>query len=434
MTDPAPTAPAASPQVPPATSDAVPAAAPPPSAAPGGELVLVPPAPVLTIGPAQAKTVVPVEPAVASELAAKADAFAVSLLGLDTRSPEFSAKVGSVTTMGDREIRESSAVSNRMLERPVKAMEGGLFDARSPVARTLVDLRNTVEELDPSGHDLFSPRRLLGVIPFGSRLRAYFDRYRSAQTHLNAIINALYRGQDELRKDNAAIEQEKVNLWAAMGRLQQYALLAEGLDTALEGRIAELEPADPEKANRLREDVLFYVRQKHQDLLTQLAVTVQGYLALDLVRKNNLELIKGVDRATTTTVAALRTAVMVAQALANQKLVLDQITALNTTTGNLIESTSRILRQQTGKIHDQAASSTINVTQLKRAFADIYATMDAIDTFKGRALESMRGTVEALQTEVGKAREYLERANAQPGSDLPLASGNELSLPAGPRG
>src|SRR2546428_13963908 len=65
---------------------------------------------------------------------------------------------------------------------------------------------------------------------------------------------------------------------------------------------------------------------------TQLAVNAQGYLALELVRKNNLELIKGVDRATTTTISALRTAVIVAQALTNQELVLNQITALNTTT------------------------------------------------------------------------------------------------------
>lgn len=426
MTDPLAPLPPAPTALPAATT---PATAPAPAVTPGAELVLVPPAPVAAVAPQQATTVVPVEPAVLAALQVKADAFADSLVGLDARSPEFAAKVGSVTSMGDREIRESSSVSNRMLDRPVKAMEGGLFDGRSPIAKTLVDLRNTVEDLDPAGHDLLSPRRLLGVIPFGSRLRAYFDKYRSSQTHLNAIISALYRGQDELRKDNAAIEQEKVNLWTAIGRLQQYALLAERLDGAVEHKIAEVEPGNPEQARRLREDVLFYIRQKHQDLLTQLAVSVQGYLALDLVRKNNLELIKGVDRATTTTVAALRTAVMVAQALANQKLVLDQVTALNTTTGNLIESTSRLLREQTGKIHDQAASATINVEQLKKAFADVYATMDAIDTFKTTALSSMRTTVDALSTEIGKAESYLARANAQPGIDA--VAGTELSLPAG---
>ena len=175
----------------------------------------------------------------------------------------------------------------------------------------------------------------------GDRLRDYFEKYRSSQHQLDAIIISLYHGQDELQRDNASIEQEKANLWAVMGRLRQYAYLAQHLDEALSARIAAIEPTDPERAKVLKEDMLFSVRQKHQDLLTQLAVSVQGYLALDVIRRNNIELIKGVQRATTTTVSALRTAVIVAQALADQKLVLDQITALNTTTSNLIESTSR---------------------------------------------------------------------------------------------
>ncbi len=427
----------------PSTPDAVQAPDPAPAApatvaAPGTELVLVPPAPVATVGPAQAGTVVPVDPQVAKQLEATADAYVESVVGLDVHSPEFTGKVGSISRMGDREMREAASVSNRMLDRPVKAMGSGLFDSSSPVSRSLIDLRNTVEELDPARQgDLFSPRKLLGMIPLGSKLRDYFDRYRSSQTHLDAIINSLYHGQDELRKDNAAIEQEKVNLWATMGRLQQYAVMAARLDQALEERIGALEASDPERARVLRQDVLFYVRQKHQDLLTQLAVAVQGYLALDLVRKNNIELVKGVDRATTTTVAALRTAIMVAQALANQRLVLDQITALNTTTGNLIESTSSMLRQQTGRIHDQAASATINLNQLKTAFANIYATMEAVDTYKIAALQSMRTTVDALEGEVAKARGYLERAKGSPAIDDSGVAGigtGELALPAGTAG
>ena len=54
------------------------------------------------------------------------------------------------------------------------------------------------------------------------------------------------------------------------------------------------------------------------------------------------------------------TAVIVAQALANQKLVLDQITALNTTTGNLIESTAAMLKKQTRRDPEQASSATVD--------------------------------------------------------------------------
>ncbi|HZP30806.1 MAG TPA: toxic anion resistance protein, partial [Acidimicrobiia bacterium] len=223
------------------------------------------------------------------------------------------------------------------------------------------------------------------------------------------ILNALYEGQDELRKDNAALEQEKAHLWEVMQRLGRCVYVVERLDSALETRIAALEDADVERAKRLRDDVLFYARQKHQDLLTQMAVSVQAYLAIDLVRKNNAELVKGVDRATTTTVSALRTAVIVAQALANQRLVLDQITALNATTSNLIASTAQMLAANTSSINQQASSATIGIDQLRAAFDDIYRTMDSIDTFKQQALGAMQTTVDALTTELTKARTQLDR-------------------------
>src|SRR5207302_6048719 len=171
-------------------------------------------------------------------------------------------------------------------------------------------------------------------------------------------------------------------VWAVKSRLEQYAHMAGVLDEALTRKIAALESKESEKARALKEDALFYVRQKRQDLLTQLAVVVQSYLSLDLIRKNNLELVKGVERATTTTVSALRTAVIAALALTNQKLVLDQITALNTTTGNIVESTSQMLRQQTLEIANQAANSTVSIEKLQAAFNNIYATIDTIDTFK----------------------------------------------------
>ena len=389
-------------------------------------LILAAPTAVAAVGAEQAEELVGIDASGRQKLDSMVDGYVGALVDLDPKSDAFTKKVDAVHTMGDREIRDSSSVSNRMLERPVKAMDSGVFDSKSPVAKSLVDLRNTIDDLDPSKHDLFSPKKLLGLIPFGDRIRDYFLKYESAQTHLDHILQALYHGQDELRQDNAAVEQEKTNLWTVMGKLRQYSYLAGKIDAALESRIAQVDATDQVKAKTLREDVLFYVRQKHQDLLTQLAVSAQGYLALEMIRKNNIELIKGVDRATTTTVSALRTAVMVAQALANQKLVLDQITALNTTTGNLIESTSEMLKEQSGRVHEQASSATVDVDKLRAAFANIYATIDAIDTFKLKALESMRRTVDSLSSEMQKAQTYLERAET---SNKTGSSGGDLVLP-----
>jgi uncharacterized protein YaaN involved in tellurite resistance len=272
----------------------------------------------------------------------------------------------------------------------------------------------------------------LGLIPFGNKIQDYFYQYQSAQTQLNKIVESLYNGQDELRKDNAAIETEKAALWDTMGKLEQYIYLGKQIDTTLANKIAEIEIQSPEKARIIKEEMLFYVRQKVQDLLTQLAVSIQGYLALDMIRKNNLELIKGVDRATTTTISALRTAVMVAQALTNQKLVLDQINALNTTTSNMIAGTAKMLKQQAGDISRQAVNTTVELDKLKTAFADIYQTMDMMADYKIKALSNMQQTVNALSSEIEKSKTYLDKARQEKTTEsmagISIQSDNDVHL------
>jgi uncharacterized protein YaaN involved in tellurite resistance len=381
-------------------------------------LVLAPPAPVVVVAKEQAAGAVPLEPGKQLELQQKATAFVAELAAIDTKSPAFTQKVASITSMGDQDMRASAAVSSRMLDRPAAAMgKKGGADAQTRVSNTLVDLRSTVTDLDPNRADLTGVKKVLKWMPGGDRVDRYFAKYQSAQSHLNAIIKALDSGQDELRKDNASIETEKANMWTTMGKLGEYNELAGALDAAVESKVAELEAAGrPEDANVLRSDALFPIRQRRQDLMTQMAVNVQGYMALDLVRKNNLELIKGVDRAQTTTIAALRTAVIVSQALSRQKLVLDQITALNTVTSNLIESTSEQLRIQGGAINQQAASATIDVAKLQAAFDNVFATMDALDTFRAQAVDSMAQTVTALEGQIERAKPYLERTRQGEGN------------------
>ena len=382
------------------------------------EFTLTPPDPVPNVAPEQAAGLVPVTSEQKSKLDSKVDAFVNELVSVDANSPQFGEKVDQITRMGQEQIRAAAAMSNRFLDRPVRAM-----DADGSVGKDLAELRRTVEELDPGKQGKLSgPRKILGIIPFGNKIKNYFDSYTSAQGHIASILQRLESGKKELHLDNAAIDTERQKLWAAMGELEQMIHIAKTLDERLEAKALELDSVDPAKAKALRESALFYVRQRTQDLLTQMAVSVQGYLALDLVKKNNVELVKGVDRASTTTVGALRTAVTVAQAMTNQRLVLGQITALNKTTSDIIDSTSTLLREQTAQIHEQAASSTIPLETLQRAFQNIYDTMDEVDNFKVRALESMKQTVNVLTSEVEKSKGYIARAEGQAQAQAKVAA------------
>jgi uncharacterized protein YaaN involved in tellurite resistance len=333
---------------------------------------------------------------------------------LDPRTPEFTQKIEGISSLAGTEMVQSSGYSTRMLERSSTSVAGAKRSGNSAqitVANTLGDLRSTVEDLTPNEADLGVGRKILGFIPGGNKLAKYFQKYESAQTQLDAIIKSLMAGQDELLKDNASLAGEKVQLWETMQSLSEYAIFAKALDNATVEKIdASRASGRIDEAQKLESDVLFPIRQRHQDILTQLAVSVQGYLAMDLIRKNNLELIKGVDRARTTTIAALRTAVIVAQALANQKMVLDQIDAINTTTNNMILKTSEMLKDQTVRIHEQAGNSGVSVETLQKAFDNVFATMDAIDTFRATSAKNMEGTVSALESGLQRAKPYLERS------------------------
>ncbi|MFC9388205.1 toxic anion resistance protein [Streptomyces venezuelae] len=376
-------------------------------------LVLTPPEPVPPVRAEQASGLVPLDESVRTEMSRKADEYVGSLSGLDPRSPEFAGRIGEIAALGAGEMRSAAQQSNRMLDRTIRSLGSGGSGgsgsgAQSRVGSSLVELRRTVEDLDPRDAPGKGLKGLLSKLPGGNKLRDHVARYASSQATLNRIVGSLRGGQDELRRDNAALQTERARLWETMGKLQEYAVLTDALDAAVEQRIAAT--PDPAQADALRVDVLFPVRQKHQDLLTQLAVCAQGYLAMDVVRRNNDELIKGVDRAATTTVSALRIAVMLASALESQRKVTEQVNTLRATTEDLIRGNAEMLAGQAGEIQRIAADPAVGAETLRTAFQQIYRTLDAIDTYKARATESMAATVESLTAELQEAGAHLARS------------------------
>jgi len=388
---------------------------------------LVAPRPVGPVPAESAIGKVPIPDSEKTALDTQVDQVTQTLVSLPIDGQAFKTAVDALSAMGNKEIVASANVSNALLDRPTRTLQTGPMGKKSDVSQQMLDLRRTIEQLDPSRQgDIFSaPRKLLGIIPMGNKIQDYFRKYESSQSHLNAIIEALYRSRDQLMRDNASIEQEKANMWKLMGTLEQYAYLAKHIADSVNARIGGIEVSDPDRARALKEDVLFYVLQKQQDIATQMAVNVQGYMALDLIKKNNTELQKGIQRATSTTVAALRTAVIVAQAIANQRLVLDQVQALNTTTTNLIAGNARMLKANATQVYQQAVTSAVDVETLKTAFATVMSAMDDISAFKVKALSSMEQTVDSLNSEVAKAKQYVDNERGR------LCSDGMAALPAG---
>lgn len=198
-----------------------------------------------------------------------------------------------------------------------------------------------------------------------------------------------------------------------MQEIEQYTYIGKELDHKLNEAILQVELVDEQKSKLLKEEVHFYIKQKVTDLMTQQAVNIQAYMSLDLIRKNNLELIKGVDRAMMTTVSALQTAMVVAQALSNQKLVLNQVKMINSTTEELIVSTSRMLNQQTKEIQSQSSNSMIDIDKLQTAFDQIFETIDIVNDFKVKSLPNLQKSMDHLEAQLQRAQYYTDQVRSQ---------------------
>ena len=174
--------------------------------------------------------------------------------------------------------------------------------------------------------------------------------------------------------------------------------LGKQMDASIEEQIrtAEIQGVDQAKIDYVKEEILFPLRQRIMDMEQMIVVNQQGIVSLNVVRRNNKELIRGINRAENVTITALRTGVMVASALYNQKIAMDKIKTLNETTEDIISSTSKILRQQGQEIQKTSTETMISPEVLKQAFSDALAAIQDVSTFKQEALPKMQETINAF--------------------------------------
>lgn len=349
------------------------------------------------------------------ELDSQADNVVTHLLTADPKDVGTQDHDKQVIQSMGAELQREAARRSQMLKQPVAKLyksttEGG------EVANALVDLKMTVEQLDPGKFD-FEPgwlTRTLGQLPLvGTPLKRYFSRYESASTVMDAIIRSLKGGREQLMRDNITLADDQKAMRVLNEKLEKAIKLGELIDQKLGTRLErELTPGDP-RYTFVQTEWLFPLRQRIQDLQQQLVVNQQGVLAIEMIIRNNVELARGVDRAVNVTVSALQVAVTLALALANQKIVLSKVQAVNETTDRLIAETAKSLRTQGTEIHKMAAGTQLNMEVLKTAFADIRVALDDVAKFRQEALPQMAQAIielDKLSAEAGRAIANIENA------------------------
>ena len=359
------------------------------------------------------------EPDPDEELRARARAQAAQLVSLDPADQDSRDSVRAAVESMGQDLQRSAATRSRMLQAPVRDLSKGAEDG-GPIAKSLVDLRIEVEKLDPTSIDLDPGwgTRVLGKIPgIGTPLKRYFMRYESSQTVVDSIIKSLETGRDQLKRDNITLSEDQKRMRELTVSLADQSAMGQALDESIVYQLEREIPGDDPRRQFIEEEVLFVLRQRTMDLQQQLAVNQQGVLAIELIIRNNRELMRGVGRALDVTVSALQVAVTVALALAHQKVVLDKVEAVNRTTSDLIAGTAERLKTQGTEIHKQAAGTMLDMDSLRSAFEDINIALDEISRYRREALPQMANTIlelDKLTSEGEASMTRLEKGSSTP--------------------
>lgn len=315
-----------------------------------------------------------------------------AILSTDVNDAKESRSITSmIDTFGDTTVNKS-AKKNQMVSVSLSQL-GQRGGEGSEIATQLDNLNEQLKELDPSGID-FLKKGVFGKV--AAPIKRYFKKYEKADDVVASIVSQLNEGKKTLMNDNVTLEIEQQDMRANTLELMKQIELGNQMDEFLT-RAVEKAKADGEdefKIQFVENHVLFPLRQKIIQLEQMLAVNQQGYFAVDITIKNNKELIQTVGRVTSVAVTALRTGVMIASALYNQKIVIEKVNSTNELINSIIAGNSKMMKEQGTEIHRQAVESSLDVGVLKQAFTDCFDALDEIDNFKKDALPVLKDSIQ----------------------------------------
>jgi len=371
--------------------------------------MLTPPEVLSPVAQAKAPDMVPLKSELQGKIDAQVASFVDGMLVEDIHSDSFKAKLDASFRLGREEISSAaSMLSGRFMERNFVGIED------SSAFKSIQSMRGMLDDLNPGKQgDLLSSQKILGFIPFGNKLQGYFRKFESASGQLQSIMTQLYAARDDMQRDAAEIEQTKARLWDAMQKLKGAIYFAEQLDGQIASRVDGLKATDPMRAKALEQEVLFYARQNLQDMQTQMAVNVNGYLSLDVLKKTSREMVNGCNRVATTGMSALAIAQTVARATGNQIQVMEMLSGVSSTIGDLVTETSRQLGNHVEKTGEFASNPLIGIQKIQEMFDNTFKAMDAMDTFRAKAIDNMGKNNQMLKEQIARSEQYLDRTRAE---------------------
>lgn len=313
--------------------------------------------------------------------------------------------------------------------------------ADSEEFKAVNELRDALEEYDPSKFALTSTERFLGFIPMPGmlkkKLKSYARQMQTAESHINEIM----AGVEATREDSVRATKELSQLDTSFLKLAKSLRIQHAkykrLDERLHEYLDELKERDPMKAQKISDELIFKVKQERLDTVTVLNHAVLGSQQVGLLKQTQEMVKTSCDRLATNGRLIFEINQSVAATASDQARSEALITSANQTLNNMTEGTAKQIREHTEKMRALTENPITAVESLKKAFEDTRAAMTDLENHQKNAALRAQTSIDAMELSLKQADDRVaseKAALAALGSVVNKISDRGMAPPgAGPK-
>jgi uncharacterized protein YaaN involved in tellurite resistance len=281
------------------------------------------------------------------------------------------------------------------------------MEGKSPVANELVNLRTTMDELNP--HSL-SNNTFFKIMPnFVQKfmLKNYIEKFQTNQQHVEAIFNGLRDGKDQLLEKAIELNEQYSSLKLADKSVQNDIYLGEMVWEQLENVDTKGDAQEIQKLDMAKNKIARRIR----DLQVARQAISQFFVSINQTVQNNQLLSESIDSALFVGPMVLINALNIQAALAHQKKVANALDSFQTGLGNMMEQNAAAIEEQTSNVADLYNNPVIGLDSLEKSFDKLSSAINtANETMKTSTIKAREASAE-LNTLTEKFQPLIEASD-----------------------
>ncbi len=338
-----------------------------------------------------------------------------NILAMDAANLRQRQSVLDAFALIGRPLQHRASRSSQMLRQNIRSL-AALAETDKPVDSLFTELQQTLATLDPAKQDFsggFFDRLLVRLGLRKSPADAWLERLKHADEYLGSALKALANQRIRLKRDNITLIEDSI-AFSEVGQGMQSTI--RHLKNIESGLLEKLPAIKAESRQFIENELLYNARQRIMDLQQQLMVLQQGQVTLEMIRRNNDQLIRGIDRTTHVSANALHAASALALAASRQESILQQLSAASSVVEQMMQGAAGQLADSQQQMDTKTTEIDADLKRLIGHFVEINSALEDISMYREDALPKIAQSVAEL--------EHHRDTSPQPTTDMAAETDN----------